>query len=107
MQGTHPEQLEHAGREWLKGLHKEDPEMVPHELPSEAALRDMVADLPLQVESVVDEKSMYLAVLRVPPGYRVDHGPLRLQVRRRRSRACTRAAWHVTSCVAERQVGNA
>ena len=81
--------------------------MVPHELPSEAALQEMVADLPLQVESVVDEKSMYLAVLRVPPGYRIDHGPLRLQVRRRARVPARVRPGVVTSCVAERQVGNA
>ena len=70
-----------AGRQWHAGLHEKDPRMVPHTLPSEAELKDMVFDLPLEVEQFTDEPEFYAAVLRIPAGYALPGAPLLLQVR--------------------------
>lgn len=53
------------GRAWHTQLHKDDPEIVPHELPDRAALQQLVAGLPLQLVEYRDEKELYAAVLQV------------------------------------------
>lgn len=53
-------------RRWLQDLHESSPETVPHPLPDQGQLGDMIADLPLRLVSFVDEPDLYLAVLEVP-----------------------------------------
>lgn len=53
------------GRQWLEGLHKEDPVQVPHLLPDQARLEALTADLPLRLHSYVDEADLYIATLQV------------------------------------------
>lgn len=54
------------GRQWLnKQLHEKDPEMVPHPLPDQASLADMISDLPLRIVDFVDEEEHYMALLQV------------------------------------------
>jgi len=56
------------GRKWLRDvLHKKDPRMVPHDLPSEVALRNLIVteNLDLEVVTVDDEEDFYCAVLRL------------------------------------------
>jgi hypothetical protein len=55
--------------------------MVPYELPSQDALQAEVADLPLVLDSYLDEPELYIAVLHVPHRYALPGGPLQLQVR--------------------------
>jgi hypothetical protein len=54
--------------------------MVPHELPLLNVLRELIADLPLVIDTLVDEPTLYLAVLQIPPQYALQGGPLKLQV---------------------------
>lgn len=58
------ENVSFHGREWLAGLHRASPEQVPHELPDEAALADLTADLPLRLVAFTDEPELYLAHLQ-------------------------------------------
>lgn len=54
------------GRQWLnKQLHEKDPEMVPHPLPDQSQLTQMIADLPLRIAEYVDEDKLYMALLQV------------------------------------------
>lgn len=54
------------GRQWLnKQLHEKDPEMVPHPLPDQSQLTEMIADLPLRITEYVDEDKLYMALLQV------------------------------------------
>jgi riboflavin kinase len=68
------------GRSWHEAYRAANPRIVPHPLPSpEAAVHDMVADLPLELVSYTDEDELYIVVLRVPEGYAHPAAPLRLQ----------------------------
>ncbi|KAK9816431.1 hypothetical protein WJX72_000132 [[Myrmecia] bisecta] len=67
------------GRQWLAGLHRDAPRLVPHDLPDQAALQQLVADLPLEVRSVRDEPDLYIAVLQVPKCYAFAQSPLYLE----------------------------
>ena len=54
------------GRKWLnETLHEQDPEMVPHPLPDQAQLEDLIFDLPLHLVKYVDEQQLYIATLQV------------------------------------------
>ena len=54
------------GRQWLnKQLHEKDPEMVPHPLPDQAQLAELLADLPLHTVEYVDEDKLYMVLLQV------------------------------------------
>jgi riboflavin kinase len=53
------------GRAWHMQLHKDDPDIVPHELPDKSTLQQLVAGLPLQLVEYRDEKELYAAVLQV------------------------------------------
>jgi riboflavin kinase len=66
------------GRGWHDKYRAAHPALVPHALPARAELEAAIFDLPLELESFVDEEDMYLAVLRVPEGYARAGLPLRL-----------------------------
>ncbi len=54
------------GRRWLnETLHSKDPVMVPHLLPDQAQLEALIADLPLQIHSYLEEDQLYIATLQV------------------------------------------
>ena len=53
------------GSQWLAGLRKKEPRMVPSSLPDRSALEDMILDLPLKIESFRDEDKLYCATLQV------------------------------------------
>lgn len=54
------------GRQWLnRQLHEKNPEMVPHPLPDQAQLQDLIADLPLRIVEYVDEDKLYMVLLQV------------------------------------------
>ena len=52
------------GKTWHEGLKAEDYQMVPHSLPDEATLEQLVRDLPLRIRSFVDNKDLYMALLQ-------------------------------------------
>ncbi|KAL0039683.1 hypothetical protein WJX77_005068 [Trebouxia sp. C0004] len=67
------------GRRWLnETLHFKDPVMVPHLLPDQAQLVALIADLPLQIHSYLEEDQLYIATLQVPENYRLERGPVQL-----------------------------
>ena len=78
--GSHVVISHPLGRRWLErfAADQRHTAIVPHALPALAALRQMVADLPLEVVQLRDEEHLYLALLRVPDGYAAPGGPLRL-----------------------------
>ena len=49
----------------MQGLHEADPATVPHALPDEYGLMDLIADLPLRLVRYMDPPSLYCAVLQV------------------------------------------
>ena len=56
------------GRRWLnETMHSKDPVMVPHLLPDQAQLEALIADLPLQIHSYLEEDQLYIATLQVMP----------------------------------------
>jgi hypothetical protein len=56
------------GRRWLnETLHSKDPVMVPHLLPDQEQLEALIADLPLQIHSYLEEDQLYIATLQVMP----------------------------------------
>lgn len=61
------------GRRFVEDLRSSDPAIVPHPLPTRPSLEALLRDLPLHIESFVDDASFYLAVLAVPRLYRVRH----------------------------------
>lgn len=53
------------GRAWLNGLREKDPKMVPHHLPDQAELHEMISKVPtLSVEAFFDEAEYYCVLLR-------------------------------------------
>eukprot|EP00899_Mesostigma_viride_P016102 jgi/Mesvir1/24493/Mv21849-RA.1 len=60
------------GRAFVRDLHRANPSLVPHELPDERQLADMVQGLPLRLDSVVDEPDFYVAVLERVEGSAVQ-----------------------------------
>jgi hypothetical protein len=83
-----------AGKAWLKGLHDKEPDMVPHELPDQQQVDDMIADLPMRLVSYTEEADFYCVVLQVLPGYMLQNGPLHMQVRSEASTSlCTLPAF--------------
>ena len=57
------------GRAWHTQLHRDAPDIVPHELPDKAGLQELIAGLPLQLVDFMDEQDVYAAVLQVGAGY--------------------------------------
>lgn len=55
------------GRAWHRELHKAQPGMVPHELPDQGKLQELIQALPLQLVSYTDQDELYAAVLQVCP----------------------------------------
>ena len=53
------------GRAWHASLAASSPDMVPHELPDQQQLEELVKDLPLELVDFRDEEELYLAVLQV------------------------------------------
>ena len=52
------------GKSWHEELKAEDHQMVPHSLPDEATLIQLARDLPLQIQSFVDDRDLYMALLQ-------------------------------------------
>ena len=52
------------GKTWHEGLKAEGHQMVPHSLPDEATLEQLVRDLPLRIRTFVDDKNLYMALLQ-------------------------------------------
>lgn len=71
----------YAGRPWHTAFHKKRPDLVPHPLPDEGQLQEMIHNLPLQMQSFTDEPEFYCAVLAIPPDLSFQGAPLHLQVR--------------------------
>ena len=67
------------GAAYVAGLRQEDPTVVPHLLPDAAAWAAQLLGLPLLLESLVDERDYYCAVLRLPRRYALPDGPRRLE----------------------------
>eukprot|EP00775_Hariotina_reticulata_P004558 gene4558-4810_t len=67
------------GRAWHTQLHRDSPQLVPHELPDAQQLQQLIQNLPLQVVEMRDEPELYAAVLQVPLGYRLPASPLVMQ----------------------------
>ena len=68
--------------------------MVPHELPDQQQVDDMIADLPMRLVSYTEEADFYCVVLQVLPGYMLQNGPLHMQVRSEASTSlCTLPAF--------------
>ncbi len=55
------------GATFVEELRRSDPRMVPHALPTETRLADLIEDLPLELERFHDEEQLYLCVLRYAP----------------------------------------
>lgn len=53
------------GRAWHTQLHRDAPDIVPHELPDKDRLQELIAGLPLQLVEFMNEKDVYAAVLQV------------------------------------------
>lgn len=53
------------GRAWHTQLHKDAPDMVPHELPDKNKLQELIRGLPLQLVTYRDDPDLYAAVLQV------------------------------------------
>jgi riboflavin kinase len=66
------------GRGWHERYAAKNPDIVPHALPDESALHDLIHDLPLSLDRVDDESNFYLALLRVPEGYAHPRAPIHL-----------------------------
>ncbi len=57
------------GRAFVHRLHQENPELVPHDLPEEEPLRQMLGRVGLILTYFVDQPGLYLAVAeKEPPG---------------------------------------
>lgn len=68
------------GRRWHEEYRAANPTVVLHPLPaSEVAVRDMIADLPLELVSYNDSDQLYIVVLRVPEGYAHPAAPVMLR----------------------------
>lgn len=57
----------------MQSLHESRPEQVPHVLPDEYALAELIADMPLRMLQYVDLPDFYLATLQVPDTVRLSH----------------------------------
>jgi len=53
------------GRAWHSQLHRDSPQLVPHELPDAEQLQQLTLNLPLQVVELIDKPQLYAAVLQV------------------------------------------
>eukprot|EP00803_Ostreobium_quekettii_P005762 evm.model.scf_977.2 EVM.evm.TU.scf_977.2 scf_977:34418-42634(-) len=67
------------GHAWQVDFHASDVLLVPHEIPGPGDWVGMTKDLPLEVESVVDEPELYITVLKVPELYRFPGSPVCLE----------------------------
>ncbi len=56
------------GAAFAKKLAAQDPRMIPHTLPGEKRVAELIRDLPLRVQAFRDEKLLYLCVLEHMPG---------------------------------------
>ncbi len=56
------------GAAFAKELAAQDPRMIPHTLPGEKRVAELIRDLPLTVQAFRDEKLLYLCVLEHMPG---------------------------------------
>ncbi len=56
------------GSTFAKELAAQDPKMIPHTLPGEKRMAELIRDLPLKVQAFRDEKHLYLCVLEHIPG---------------------------------------
>lgn len=56
----------------------DNPDIVPHQLPTKSALDHLIFDLPLNIVTLQDDDSIYLAVLQVPEGYAHPGAPIYL-----------------------------
>ena len=48
----------------MQALHEDDPGTVPHPLPDEYGLTDLITDLPLRLVQYVDMPDLYYAILQ-------------------------------------------
>ena len=48
----------------MQGLHEADPATVPHPLPDQYGVMDLISDLPLRLVHYVDTPDLYCAVLQ-------------------------------------------
>lgn len=66
------------GRQWHEEFRGDNAAVVPHPLPTEAALQEMIEPLPLQMVRYEESPQLYLALLKVPDGYAHPSAPLYL-----------------------------
>ncbi|GBF93935.1 riboflavin kinase [Raphidocelis subcapitata] len=66
------------GRAWHSALRASSgPGLIPHELPGKEALEELLFDSPFELVDLRDEEGLYLALLRIPPGFVLPE-PVRL-----------------------------
>eukprot|EP01023_Acetabularia_acetabulum_P028880 TRINITY_DN27278_c1_g1_i2.p2 TRINITY_DN27278_c1_g1~~TRINITY_DN27278_c1_g1_i2.p2 ORF type:complete len:448 (-),score=46.65 TRINITY_DN27278_c1_g1_i2:166-1419(-) len=67
------------GKKWLDEHSRARPDMTPSSVPDIDQLKQLIANLPLQIMDFVDEPGLYCALLQVPQGYIMKDGVLRLE----------------------------